>query len=168
MLILLSNLNLVTRIEVSGVSTTVQDTMLQGFWLTPAGAKFAPAVSGHLPGQGFQIWTESNRSMEASWETGASSSKDNIGSLGAGHFSPDATDKTQLTVLYGKYRALTNVFAGAPAAGQALYVNSDGLLAADATWDKDDNYLPVAICTKAKDDTTHIGKTYSCIEYVTL
>ena len=35
-------------------------------------------------------------------------------------------------------------------------------------WDKDDNYLPVAVCTKVATATTHINSTYSCIEYVTL
>ena len=178
MLILLSNLNLVTRIEVSATKA-VQDTtddggLLQGMWVTPGGAKYAPAaVSGvQFPGVAYQVWTESNRSHEAAFETAVnrgSYATTALSELGAGHFSPDAADKEQLTGLYGKYRALTNMWEGSdPAVGKPLYISDNGFLTADTAFTAADAYVPFAICTALKADTTHIGKTYSCIEYVTL
>ena len=178
MLILLSNLNLVTRIEVANVSKDDQDVtdggLLQGMWVTPGGAKFGPAtVSGEqMPGKAFQIWTESNRSIEAAFEAAVDRgtyANTALTNLGAGHFSPDAADKAQLTALYGKYRALTNMWIGAdPSPGDALYISDNGFLTKDAAYQENDAYIPFAVVTAAKSDTVHIGKTYSCIEYVTL
>jgi hypothetical protein len=177
MLILLSNLNLVTRIEVSGITKAEQDTtgggLLQGMWVTPGGAAYRPAsVSGlQYPGQAYQIWTESNRAHEASWEGAVvrgSYNNDAMTGLGAGHFSPDAADKEQLTGLYGKYRALTNMWTGTVAAGDPLVISANGFFIQDASFTAADAYLPFGICTKVGTDTTHIGQTYSCIEYVTL
>ena len=110
MLILLSNLNLVTRIEVTGITKVEQDTtdggLLQGMWVSPGGAAYRPAaVSGsQWPGKAYQIWTESNRSHEAAFEGAVnrgSYANTAMTNLGAGHFSPDAADKEQLTCLYG-------------------------------------------------------------------
>jgi len=155
MLALLSNLNLVTRIEVS-VTAAEQDTALQGFWMTPAGEV---CTSGQY---GWQIWTEANRSMEKAYVNHDSGTA--IANLGAGHFSPDATDTTQLTLLYGKYRALTNMFEGDPAVGAILTASANGLLIADASPDEGG----LAVCTATKTSYTHIGSPFTCIEFVTL
>ena len=177
MLILLSNLNLVTRIEVTGVTKAEQDTtdggLLQGMWVTPGGAAYRPAaVSGsQWPGKAYQIWTESNRSHEASFESAvdrSSYANTAMTNLGSGHFSPDAADKAQLTCLYGKYRALTNMWTGTVAVGDPLVISANGHFIQDASFTAADAYLPFAICTKAAADVSHIGTTYSCIEYVTL
>ena len=178
MLILLSNLNLVTRIEVENVTKAEQDTTtggaLQGMWVTPGGAIYKPAsVSGEqFPGLAYQIWTESNRSHEAAFEAAVDRgtyANTALTELGAGHFSPEAADKEQLTGLYGKYRALTNMWVGSdPNPGDPLYISSDGFLTVDSSFTDADAYMPFAITTKSKADATHIGKTYSCIEYVTL
>ena len=164
MLALISNLNLVTRMEIN-VSSTVQDTLLQGFWVTPGGAKYVSDGSGTdtHPGQGFQVWTEANRTMEKDYAGGTA-----IGSLGSTHFTGDATGKTPetLTCLYGKYRALTNIYTGSPDVGEALFVDANGVLKVDAT--PSGVFTPVAVCTKTVHTyNSHLGDV-SCIEFVTV
>ena len=151
------------------VTSTVQDDLLQGFWVTAAGAKYEPAaqLDSTVHG-GFQVWTEANRTMEKDYLS--SSGGKAITALGSGHFSPDATGKTpeSLTVLYGKYKALTNIYdtANAPAVGDPMFVDSNGLLSADATISG--QYIPVAVCTAAPATYNHIGTDFTCIEYVTV
>ena len=164
MLALLSNLNLVTRIEIN-VEEAVQEDLLQGFWVTAGGVKYEPAaqLDSTVHG-GFQVWTEANRTMEADYLS--SSGGKAIDALGSGHFTGDATGKVPetLTCLYGKYRALTNIYdtANAPSIGDPMFVDTNGLLSADATISG--QYIPVAVCTKAAHTYNHIGKDFTCIE----
>lgn len=151
MLALLSNLNLVTRIEVD-VALSERDAMLQGFWMKPDGTVTG---SGNY---GWCVWTEADRTKEKSHEAGTA-----IGSLGSGHFSPDAEDTGQLTAIYGKFRALTNAFDGVTTVGAELACGGDGKLV-----NAQGNDIVVAVCTGAPANYTHIGETYSCIEFVTV
>jgi len=168
MLALLSNLNLVTRIEVS-MDEADMNLCLQGSWIQADGDI---AGTGDIsPGAAFQIWTESDRSKEKAFETAHAAvsrvwADASMTGLGADHFTPDAKDQGQVTVLYGKYRAATNMYIGTPAIGQTLFVQANGLLSVDAT--PSGVFTPFAVCTKAPTSTTHIGESYSCIEYVTV
>ena len=172
MLALLSNLNLVTRMEITTTAENM-DLCLQGSWIQADGD--VAGVGDISPGAAFQVWTEADRSKEKAFEAAhhtvasATWADASMTGLGAGHFSPDAADTVQLTVLYGKYRALTNMWVGSdPNPGDPLYISSDGFLTVDSSFTDADAYMPFAITTKSKADATHIGKTYSCIEYVTL
>jgi len=157
MLVLLSNLNLVTRIEIP-VAKAVRETILQGSWITWGGVKSSSTDVGNV-----QVWTEASRAQEAAYQGGTA-----IGSLGADRFSPDAEDTGALTVLYGKYRALTNlIHSSAPTQGQFLKINGDGLLEGftPASGSSQD---AVAVCTKGSHKYDYLGTEYDVIEYVTI
>ena len=159
MLVLLSNLNLVTRIEIP-VSEAVQNTLLQGSWIKWDGTKSDNNNEGNV-----QVWTEANRSAEKALDATFS----NIATVNTPRFSPDAGDTTQLTVIYGKYRALTNLCASASGVsqGQFLTISAAGVLAG-MTPASGTSQDAVAVCTKAAHKYTHIGQEYDVIEYVTL
>jgi len=162
MLVLLSNLNLVTRVEIP-VTATVQNTCLQGSWVKWDGSA---KLTGDATG-GAQIWTEASRASEKLYEAGATA----IAAVGTPRFTPDATShgdaNGQLTVLYGKYRAATNLFSGAPSIGQYLRLDSGGLLEGFAPV-SGSSQDAIAVCTKVKHKYTHIGTEYEVIEYVTI
>ena len=167
MLQLLSNLNLVTRIELQSTLAEMDKT-LQGNWVKADGT--VATASEISPGAAFQIWSESDRSKEKAFEADVnrgSYATSAMSGLGSGHYSPDAADTLKVTVLYGKYRALTNMWVGtAPAIGETLFVQANGFLSVDAT--PSGAFTPFAVCTKAPASVTHIGESYSCIEYVTV
>jgi len=171
MLAILSNLNLVTRIE---ISSSAMDSLLQGSWIDASGAVGGAGVGQDLaPGSAFQVWTESDRAKEKTFEAAhATASRTqasvaaSVATLGTPHFSPDAVDTGALTVLYGKYRAATNMYCGTIAIGNTLFVNASGMLEADVT--PSGVFTPFAVCTKAEATYNHIGSDYSVIEYVTV
>ena len=170
MLALLSNLNLVTRMEITTTAENM-DLCLQGSWIQADGD--VAGVGDISPGAAFQVWTEADRSKEKAFEAAhhtvasATWADASMTGLGAGHFSPDAADTVQLTVLYGKYRALTNMWAGAdPIVGDTLFIQANGLLSVDAT--PSGVFTPFAVCTKAPVATDHICESYYAIEYVTV
>jgi len=162
MLVLLSNLNLVTRVEVP-VSKTIQKKLLQGSWVKWDGSDI---IGGDVTG-GAQVWTEASRQAEKEHAGGTA-----IASCTEPRFTPDATSQGdangQLTVLYGKYRALTNIFTGTPAIGAYLTTDADGVLKAVVAVSGIDSQDAIAVCTKVKHKYTHLGTEYDVIEYVTL
>lgn len=95
-----------------------------------------------------QIFTESNRDGSAGW-------------------SPDVTavpGARRLTVLVGKYRAVSDQYTGTPSVGDPLAVDADGLLTVATLGDN----TAVAVCTKAAHTERHLQTDYTVIEYVTL
>ena len=160
MLALLSNLNLVTRVELA-VSETERNKLLTGSLVTWAGVA-ATAVGE----QCVQVWSEANRSAEKKWEAVGTPARP-AASDGTPRFSPDVEDSGNVTCIYGKYRALTNMFHGTPTVGQTLSAHTNGLLiaadyAAAATW------VPFGIVTKASHEYSHLGDNYTVIEFVTI
>ena len=140
MLRLLSNLNHCTRYDVTASAGLVVSGVT-GSWVAQAADEIdMPAADGFAVGP---VWTESNRDSTAGW-------------------TPDQGFTGKLTVLYGKHRAQTDQFAGTPSAGDALAVNADGKLAVSATG------ITVAYCTKASHSVSHLGSSYSVIEYVSV
>lgn len=92
------------------------------------------------------IWTESYRDgTQGSW-------------------TPDVGFTGKLTIIWGKFRALTDQFTGTPAVGAALKVGDDGKL---ATGIVGTDYI-VAYCTKASHSIEHLGSTHTVIEFVTV
>lgn len=94
-----------------------------------------------------QIWTESYRD-------------------GTSNFSPDAsaTGVTRLTVLWGKYRALTDQFTGSPTPGTLLKAGTDGKLAATTKSAGD----AIAYCTKGSHPVTRLQSEETVIEFLKL
>lgn len=110
MLKILSDLNKVERIDFTTGTGTLITSGYQGQWLVP-GATYATFPSSGQAAA-FQIWTEGNRD-------------------GTAGFTPDATNTSKLTVLYGKYRALTDQFEGVIGSysiGTELTVSENGKL----------------------------------------
>lgn len=145
---MLTNLNLVHRFDVAPTAgllasgytgTWVAHSATETIGLPSADGKFALGV----------VWTESNRD----------------GTIG---FTPDtravASGGTgKLTVVWGKFRALTDRFTGSPAIGAALYVTTTGVLTDNSTGDA----IVVAYCTRASHSITHLTTSHTVIEYVT-
>jgi hypothetical protein len=157
MLVLLSNLNLVTRIEIP-VAAGVRDDLLQGSWITWGGVKSTSDQVGNV-----QVWTEASRAAEKAYQGGTA-----IGSLTTPRFSPDAEDTGALTVLYGKYRALTNIIhSSAPTQGQFMKINAAGVLEGFAPT-SGSSQDAVAVCTKGSHKYDYLGTEYDVIEYVTI
>lgn len=145
MLRLLSNLNLLNRFDVDADAALLAASVT-GTWVTKNGDTLSlPTASGvqHV----MVVWTESNRD----------------GTVG---YTPDVTATGKLTVLQGKFRALTDQITGSPGVGQALTVLTDGTLssaqAVEAT-----EYI-VGYCTKARHDLEHLGRTHNVIEVMTV
>lgn len=161
MLKLLSDLTQVKRIDFTTGTGTLITSGYQGQWLVP-GASVATFPSSGQAGA-FQIWTEGNRD-------------------GTAGFTPDATNTSKLTVLYGHYRAKTNRFNGVIgdySVGTKLTVAADGDLqparfvtvsggALNASVTSDQVY---AVCV-GTDTITYFdhnsGSSFSVIEFVTV
>lgn len=150
MLRILSDINDIIRFDVDAddvlISSGVAET---GTWAVKRGETLGLPAAGDR--DAMAIFTESNRDGSAGW-------------------SPDsnALGVDKLTVLWGKYRAYTDQYAGTPAAGDPLAVDADGQLAVTAT--KED---AVAVCVRApfaysNESDNQIYKDKTVIEILTL
>lgn len=92
------------------------------------------------------VWTESYRD----------------GTIGS--WTPDVDATGQLTIIWGKFRALTDQFTGSPAVGNALRVNTAGQLVVGTA----NSDFIVAYCTKASHTIEHLGRSHTVIEFVTI
>lgn len=140
MLRLLSDLNQIVRFDVKASEGLLASGVTGTFVAKSEDLIDLPsAEAGGL----LQVWTESNRDKTPG-------------------FSPDVTATGNLTVLYGKYRALTDQFTGNPTAGDALEVAADGTLTTAGTG------AVVAYCTKAAHTIEHLDAEHSVIEIITV
>ncbi len=161
MLKTLSDLTMVQRIDFTTGTGTLITSGYQGQWLVP-GSTYATLPTSGQAGA-FQIWTEGNRD-------------------GTAGFTPDATNTSKLTVLYGPYRARTDRFNsnGTYAIGTKLTVGADGNLtparfvtvsggANNASVTSDHVY---AICVDTGDTMTYFdhngGAAFNYLEYITV
>jgi len=149
MLKLKSDLLKINRMEKSA-STWVLEHAVTGTWVAPAADGVGQPAAGAYA---FPIFTESNRD----------------GSVG---FTGDVAITGNVTVLYGKFEAVTDQYVGTPAVGDKLYVNADGKLANETAMSFADDAAKaaanvVAVCTKAPYSTTYMGRSVQVIEYVT-
>jgi hypothetical protein len=162
MLKLMTPLAQIERFDLTGQAGIILASGYQGQWIVPAATYFTYPTSGQAGA--FQIWTEGMRD----------------GTIG---FTPDVTNTGKLTVLYGKYRARTDRFNGAPTYGDKLTVNADGDLgkcysvavsggAVGATDDitlSSDYVYAVCVGTSQMTYFTHNGGSqFAYIEYVTV
>jgi hypothetical protein len=114
-----------------------------GTWVAPGGDDdCGQPTAGDFA---FPIWSESNRD-------------------GSAGFSPDIHSTGNVTVIYGKLRAITDQFTGTPAAGEALFVDANGKL---TTTDPGSGVV-VARCMKASHSATYLGQGFTAIEFVTV
>lgn len=142
MLQILSNINLVTRMDLEADSWILLSGVT-GTWVAPGGDdNVGKPTAGVFA---LPIWSESNRD-------------------GSAGFSPDIHSTGNVTVIYGKLRAVTDQFTGSPAAGAALFVDATGKL---TTTDPGSGVV-VARCTKPSHSTTYLGKGFTAIEFVTV
>ena len=160
MLALLSNLNLVTRVELT-VSTAERNKLLTGSRIGWDGA--VPSADGQAV---VQVWSEANRTAEKNWTQGTAVDAAD----GTPRFSPDVEDSGQVTVIYGKYRALTNMYdsGAAPAVGDFLRADATKKLLEKFTPASGTSQHAFAICTKAPATYSHLGDDYTVIEFVTI
>ena len=151
MLRILSDINDIVRFDVDAddqlISSGVAET---GTWAVNRGGTLQLPTAGDR--DAMAIFTESNRDGTAGW-------------------SPDATSngKQALTVLWGKYRAYTDQYAGTPAAGDPLEVDANGKLAVATIGDG----TAVAVCVRAPFaystvSDNQIYKSKTVIEILTL
>jgi len=147
MLRMLTNLNLVHRFDVAPTAGLLASGYT-GTWISHSATDTIdlPTAGAFALGT---VWTESNRD----------------GTVG---FTPDtravASGGTgKLTVVWGKFRALTDQFTATPAIGEALYAAADGTLSGTSTGDA----VIIAYCTKASHSITHLNTSHTVIEYVT-
>lgn len=145
MLRLKTDLNLINRFDVSAPDTLMESGVAEtGTWVVKEGEALALPTAGDI--HAMQIFTESNRDGTPGW-------------------SPDSTaGVNKLTVLWGKYRATTDQYAGTPAAGDPLAVDADGKLAVTTKGNND----AVAVCTRPAHTERHLQKDYTVIEFLTL
>ena len=158
MLALLSNLNLVTRVELT-VDLANRNKCLTGSVLGWDGV--VPSADGQAV---VQVWSEANRSHEEAWSQGTAVAA----TSGSDRFSPDVQDTGQLTVLYGKYRALTNMYVGTPNQGEFLRADTTTKLLEGFTPASGTSQQAFGIVTKDVHTYSHLGKDYSVIEFVTI
>ena len=162
MLALLSNLNLVTRVELT-VSEAERNKCLTGSVLTWAGT--VPGANDVV----CMVWSEANRSAEKKWEAVGTPAAVTAAD-GTPRFSPDVEDSGQVTVLYGKFRGLTNMVANAASAtvGQGLTTDNTTkmLIAYDVA--AGDTWHPWGYVTKTDFEYSHLGDNYTVIEFVTV
>jgi hypothetical protein len=148
MLKLLSNLNLMQRIEISISDWDAVETadFRQGSWVELDGTV---SISGLT---GFPIWTESNRDNTYGWTP----------DVGAG--VTGGTNK--LTVLGGFHRAITDQFEPAGVvAGSPLTTSATGKLRLGVVGD---DHI-VAVAQTVATDYVYLGTTYSnVVTYVTV
>jgi hypothetical protein len=161
MLALLSNLNLVTRVELA-VTEAERNKMLTGSLVTWAGA-----VPTAVTAQCVQVWSEANRSAEKKWEAVGTPATP-AASDGTPRFSPDVEDSGNVTAVYGKYRGMTNMFTGSPTVGQILRSHATNGLLEGAGVTAGDTFIPFGVCTKASHEYSHLGDSYTVIEFVTI
>lgn len=146
MLQILSSLTLLTRLEAEGTAQ-IMASGVQGLWVefySDSTGDKCKKVSSADHASVFPIWTESFR-------TGTQ----------VGNWSPDAMGTNKLTLLYGKFRGITDQYSSATA-GAKLYVDANGKLTSTGSNN------PVAICTREAFTQKYLGKAYTCIEFITL
>lgn len=146
MLRILSDINDIVRFDVEASDQLISSGVaVNGTFVVKRGDTLEMPSAGDP--DAMAIFTESNRDGTAGWSSDAT-----------------ALGTQQLTVLWGKYRALTDQFDGTPSAGDALAVDADGKLAATTLGDND----AVAVCTKASHTVRHLQTDYTVIEILTL
>lgn len=142
---MLTNLNMVHRFDVTAAAGLLASGFT-GTWVGPNTTTLNYVGSAGAFALGC-VWNESNRD-------------------GTAGFTPDTRSTTgtgKLTVVYGKFRALTDQFTGTPAVGAALYVGTDGMLSTTAGAG-----IIAAYCTKASHSITHLNASHTVIEYITI
>jgi hypothetical protein len=144
MFTVLSDLSLIGRRDVTmstaAAGTAIQTSGLQGTWVTLDGADSAA----------FPLAASTN---QIAWPIFNESKRDQT----VGAFAPDVALTSKVTILFGKYYARTTVFTGAPTIGQALDVNTAGVLVAGTT-------NPVAYCVVPPRNIDYLGKTVSAMD----
>lgn len=140
MLRILDNLNINNRFDVEATDGLIASGVTGSFAQKSGDTIDLPSAGANGV---FQVWTESNRDGTNGW-------------------TPDVDATGKLTVLYGKYRALTDQFSGSPNAGDELQVNTSGEL------EPESGGAIVAVCTKASHTHRHLDKDHTVIEIVTL
>jgi hypothetical protein len=145
---MLTNLNMVHRFDVTPTAGLLASGYT-GTWVAHSATETIDLPSGAGVFALGVVWTESNRD----------------GTVG---FTPDSRTVAlggtgKLTVVWGKFRALTDQFSGTPAIGAALYVTTAGVLSTT-----EGSGVKVAYCTKASHSITHLNTSHTVIEYVTL
>jgi len=145
MLRILDDLNKVNRFTL-GATDGLLASGVTGTWAAASEGSLDLPSAGDL--NVFQIFSESYRDGTA------------------GKWAPDVTasGSNKLTAIAGKYRALTDQYAGTPSVGDYLDVDTAGKLAAGTKGDGDG----VAVCTKAPHSISHLGNSYTVIEFVTI
>lgn len=142
MLQILSSINLVTRMDLEA-DTWILASGVTGTWVSPGGSD--DVVKPTAGDYSWPIWSESNRD-------------------GSAGFSPDIHSTGNVTVIYGKLRAVTDQFTGAPTAGAKLYTDATGKLSTASAGDA----VVVAYCTKPSHSVTYLGQSFTAIEFVTV
>ncbi len=141
---IISDLNLCERVtrEYAG---TLGTTATSGTWVTiDADGKFA-SIDTTASGLAFPIWSEGNRD-------------------GSPGFTPDVEATGKLTVLYGKFRAVTDQVSDTDYAGLNVgdpVVIKSGVISAASAGE------PVVAYVSAKlPSVTHLGTTFTnCVEF---
>jgi len=104
MLALLSDLNSINKLEVTKPAVGVYSgVMRQGTFIAADGTAVDAKQAGYA------IWNEDN-GADNTW-------------------SPDVTATGQVSCLLGGYRCKTDQYTGTPVVGDALYINTNGVLA---------------------------------------
>lgn len=101
-----------------------------------------PSAAGNMA---YAIWTESYRDGTA------------------GNWTGDVSKTGKVTILFGKYKGLTDQFTGTPAVGEKLYATTAGKLSTTAGA----GHL-IGICTKSSHSVTYLGTAFTAIEFVTV
>ncbi len=146
---IISDLNLCERVtrEYAG---TLDETATSGTWVTiDSDGKFAASGSGEN-GLTFPIWTEGNRD-------------------GTAGFTPDVTATGKLTVLHGKFRAITDQIASASydsvSVGDPVVVKSGQLAVLSGTPTASEAAAIVGYVSAKHATVTHLGTTFTkCVE----
>ena len=140
MLLPLNLLTSVTIIEASA-SALVLNSGFNGTWVELVGGVATKPTAGNMA---FPIWSESNRDKTQG-------------------FSPDVAAVGQVSVIYGKLRAVTDQYVGTPAPGDKLYVDANGQLTTTSAGAG----VAVAVCTKAPFAERRLNVPFTLIEFVT-
>ena len=136
MLALLSDLNKINKLEVTKPADGVYSgVMRQGTFVAADGTA---VEDGHA---GYAIWNEDN-GADNTW-------------------SPDVAATGKVTVLLGGYRCKTDQYTGTPGVGDALTLNTSGVLKA-ATMDGTDNIVGYVLEAAAA-DFAYKGSTYTVL-----
>jgi len=141
MLLPLNLLTSVTRIEATA-SSWVLDSGLNGTFVELVNGVATKPTAGNMA---FPIWSESNRDKSQG-------------------FTPDIKAAGQVSVIYGKLRAVTDQYVGTPAPGDKLYVDANGKLTTTSAGAG----VVVAVCTKAPFAERRLLVSYTLIEITTI